>query len=244
MTELTPAQIKKDHIRKVLGYITENKSVSRLNLSNVTSLSLMTIGKITDRLLNKGLIVYECAITDSAGRRANYAVINENAYIAVFDVTGDDVAFTLYSAALTHVHTLNAKKDDIFGEVMLYLLENNIAKSVLGAAVIANGEDAAFESKVKSELHFDTVTYTDALLLGATGLIVSEGEGKVLYAKGEHGVFINSPDSSAVTGKLTSESAPHVAEFLGAKLTFAGEDEAKFTRLGAAYRLRDEYACK
>ena len=58
MEEHSLENIRHDSIRKIFGCITAAEQVSRLEISNDTGLSLMTVGKITDMLAEKGVIVY------------------------------------------------------------------------------------------------------------------------------------------------------------------------------------------
>ena len=51
--------IKKDNTRLVLEAIARSGSITKLDISEQTALSLMTVGKITSTLVETGIIVHE-----------------------------------------------------------------------------------------------------------------------------------------------------------------------------------------
>ena len=79
--------IKKDNTRLVLEAIARSSSITKLEISEETSLSLMTVGKITSSLVEKGLIVHEKNISQKAGRRAEVYKVRHDWLIPMFEIS-------------------------------------------------------------------------------------------------------------------------------------------------------------
>lgn len=79
--------IKKDNTRLVLEAIARKSSTTKLEISEETGLSLMTVGKIVSILVNTGIVVHEKNISQKAGRRAEVYRVRHDWLIPMFEIS-------------------------------------------------------------------------------------------------------------------------------------------------------------
>ncbi len=88
MDNTTPLySIKKDNTRLVLEAIARTSSTTKLEISEETGLSLMTVGKIVSILTTAGIVVHEKKISQKAGRRAEVYRVRHDWLIPMFEVS-------------------------------------------------------------------------------------------------------------------------------------------------------------
>ena len=83
------SDIKKDNTRKVLDAIARKKYISKLEISEITGLSLMTVGKIVNSLGACGIITRSKNTSQKAGRHAELLRIRHDWLIPVFEIASD-----------------------------------------------------------------------------------------------------------------------------------------------------------
>lgn len=240
MDEITSAAVKAGHIKEVYGIIADKGRVSRLEISDDTGLSLMTVGKITDRLLEKKVITYQSSAARGAGRRASVATVRQDVYFGVIDVTREDAFFDVYRCDGELLCSIGGNKDDILEKAVMLFVEKELVGKILCAAVIFEDESENFAKRVKNVLGIDTVSYRDTAYLAALGYLMKNKVESVLYIKGKSGVYLSSSDAFPLCGDITDGDA--VAAFFGTKPVYA--DESDFARRGALYLCVREYITK
>lgn len=87
MAKLSLKSIKRENMRTVLEAIARKKHITKLELSEETGLSLMTVGKIVNALGASGIILHAKYITHKAGRRAEVFRIRHDWLIPVFEIS-------------------------------------------------------------------------------------------------------------------------------------------------------------
>lgn len=87
MAKLSLKSIKRENMRMVLETIARKKHITKLEISEETGLSLMTVGKIVNALGASGIILHAKYITHKAGRRAEVFRIRHDWLIPVFDIS-------------------------------------------------------------------------------------------------------------------------------------------------------------
>lgn len=86
MPILALSDIKKENTRKVLDAIARKIHISKLEISEETGLSLMTVGKIVNSLGSCGLITRSKDLSPKAGRHAELFRIRHDWLIPVFEI--------------------------------------------------------------------------------------------------------------------------------------------------------------
>lgn len=79
-------QIKNENFGLIFDLICDGKEYSRAEISEMTGISLMTVGKVTDSLLRSGIINEHKQQKDSAGRKSAIYSINQDRGILVYDL--------------------------------------------------------------------------------------------------------------------------------------------------------------
>lgn len=87
MARLTIKSVKRENVHAVLEAIARKKHITKLELSEETGLSLMTVGKIVNMLGASGIIMHAKYITHKAGRRAEVFRIRHDWLIPVFEIS-------------------------------------------------------------------------------------------------------------------------------------------------------------
>lgn len=239
MEENSLALIKKDSIRKIFGCITEKADISRLEISEKTGLSLMTVGKIADALSDKKIIVSEKTTAKNVGRKAKNISLAPGAYFAVLDSLDDALTFSVYSSALEPVASVSELPDSFFPAIKLFLMESGLAGKILAIGALSD----ALARTSESELGIKSTAFCDEDLLAYTGMRLESPGRRILYIKNGTGYFADSLFAPPICGKINADSAGSVAEFLGADTVCVhkAKECTRYTRLGTAFLLRDRY---
>lgn len=87
MKNISLQSIKWDSVRSIFNIIAEKDAVSRAEISEKTALSLVTVGKVADALLDMNIICQAKEIKNCAGRRAGLLSVNENNFSVILDLT-------------------------------------------------------------------------------------------------------------------------------------------------------------
>lgn len=85
--------VKNESIKKIFNAVASKSLISRLEIAKATDLSLMTVGKVIDSLLNLEILTQELELKGNVGRRAGLLSLNTIHYAIVIDLT--ERAFTL-----------------------------------------------------------------------------------------------------------------------------------------------------
>lgn len=87
MAKLSLKAMKREHARMVLEAIARKKHITKLEISEETGLSLMTVGKIVNMLGASGIILHGKNVLQKAGRRAEVFRIRKDWLIPVFEIS-------------------------------------------------------------------------------------------------------------------------------------------------------------
>lgn len=87
MARISLKTIKQENARAVLESIARKKHITKLEISEETGLSLMTVGKIVSTLGAGGIIVHGKNIAQKAGRRAEVLRIRHDWLIPMFEIS-------------------------------------------------------------------------------------------------------------------------------------------------------------
>ncbi|MGN1409969.1 MAG: hypothetical protein ACI4XJ_07310, partial [Eubacteriales bacterium] len=90
MKNISLKSIKYESIKAIYTSIADSEKISRAEISEKTGLSLVTIGKIADALLDLDVICQAKEIRPQAGRRAGLLSVNEKKFALILDLTSYD----------------------------------------------------------------------------------------------------------------------------------------------------------
>ena len=104
-------KIKFSSIRSIFNFIASSKNVSRAAISDKTHLSVVTVGKIADALINMDIIVQSKGPSQIVGRRAGILNVNKSRYILIFDLTAYKFRAALLDLSLSQKDSFEWKYD-------------------------------------------------------------------------------------------------------------------------------------
>ncbi|MCR4906965.1 MAG: winged helix-turn-helix transcriptional regulator, partial [Clostridiales bacterium] len=87
MTNISLKSIKYESIKAIINSISETDRISRAEISEKTDLSLVTVGKIADALLERNVVTQIKEIRSQAGRRAGLLSVNPERFALILDFT-------------------------------------------------------------------------------------------------------------------------------------------------------------
>lgn len=129
MNNISLKSIKYESIKAIFASIADTEKISRADISEQTGLSLVTVGKIADALLELGVISQVKEIKPQAGRRAGILSVNPEKFALVIDITSYDFRFAVLDLRLNLLEkSLYQYNHDIS-------YEENLALSIGEAAV-------------------------------------------------------------------------------------------------------------
>lgn len=147
MTDLR--NIKNENLRSVLDSVVKNGKISRAGISEKTGLSLVTVGKISDALLERELIYQIKEAKKGAGRRAGVLCINEKKFVLIFDLTSYDFFGAAYDLGFKEKERFSFTYDksvvfeknlkEFINSVFLYISEND-PLDCIGIGVLISGK--------------------------------------------------------------------------------------------------------
>jgi len=115
MKKLSQQAIKIDGIRRIFDFIAHQDSVSRSSIADHTGLSLMTVGKAADVLLEQELILQMKSPQNHAGRRTGFLKTNENKYIVIINLAVSPYAVSVYNLRLQLINHYLCPSFPLFG---------------------------------------------------------------------------------------------------------------------------------
>ncbi len=101
MNNISLKSIKYESIRAIFTSIADSDKTSRAEISEKTDLSLVTVGKIADALLDLGVISQIKEIKSQAGRRAGILSVNKDKFALILDITSYDFRFVVLDLQLS-----------------------------------------------------------------------------------------------------------------------------------------------
>ena len=101
MNNISLRSIKYESIKAIFTSIADSEKISRAEISEKTGLSLVTIGKIADALLDLDIISQVKEVRPQAGRRAGMLSVNENKFALILDFTSYEFRYAVLDLRLS-----------------------------------------------------------------------------------------------------------------------------------------------
>ena len=93
MSTVSLHSIKRENTRAILEAVARKKHITKLEISEATGLSLMTVGKIISVLGANGIILHSKNVRQKAGRRAEVYTIRHDWLIPMFEISSRTFKF-------------------------------------------------------------------------------------------------------------------------------------------------------
>ncbi len=90
MKNISLQSIKWESVRSIFTMLAERPAVSRAELSEETGLSLVTVGKVADALLDMNIVRQVKETKPHAGRRAGILSLNDGCYSVILNLSSSD----------------------------------------------------------------------------------------------------------------------------------------------------------
>lgn len=127
MERINLSSIKKESVRAIFQAITGGDRISRADIAEQTGLSLMTVGKVVDALLERNVIVQSKENKNMAGRKAGLVSLNTEKFLMVIDLTSRNFVMAVMDIALNIVDRVNYEyNSDFYFEENLYIFIKNV----------------------------------------------------------------------------------------------------------------------
>lgn len=149
MGNINLKSIKKESINAVFSVIAAGHDISRADISHATGLSLMTVGKVTDTLLEKNIIVQAKETKHEVGRRAGLVNLNADNKMAIFDLSTYNFKMSIFNVFIKFEkqieHEYNSAQSyetnlyDFLKKSEEYIKSNINPAEFIGAAVSVPG---------------------------------------------------------------------------------------------------------
>jgi len=146
----TQQNIRNDNVRLVFEEIVSAGRISRAALSEKTGISLVTVGKIADRLLEKKAIAESVEAKASAGRRAGILTRNAELYAVLIEVRDTGIGAFAYDLGRKCLGKFEREYDTqmnfadnlavLLGEAIPALLENRHPENCIGVGLLCDAD--------------------------------------------------------------------------------------------------------
>ena len=128
MDNISLKSIKWESIKAIFHSIASAEQISRAEISKQTGLSLMTVGKVADALLDMNIIVQAKETKSSAGRRAGLLSLSPENYAVILDLTSRNFIMTIINMRLNIVEKYHYSYiDDYYFEENLTLFLKEVS---------------------------------------------------------------------------------------------------------------------
>ena len=118
MNNITLKSIKCESIKSIFASIADAEKISRADISAKTELSLVTVGKVADALLDMNIVCQVKEVKPQAGRRAGLLGVNPDKFAVILDITSYDFRVAVLDLRLHMVekYVFNNKHDISYEE--------------------------------------------------------------------------------------------------------------------------------
>lgn len=126
MENISLRSIKRESIKAIFNSIAGADKISRSDISAQTGLSLMTVGKVVDALLNLNMVRQSKEVKAVAGRKAGLININSDNFCVILDLTSKDFVMIVIDIHLSVVDKMKyVYNSDFYYEENLYIFLKN-----------------------------------------------------------------------------------------------------------------------
>lgn len=168
MENINLRSIKRESIKAIFNSIAGAEKISRAEISTQTGLSLMTVGKVVDALLNLNIVCQSKEVKAVAGRKAGLININQSHFCVILDLTSRNFVMMVIDIHLGIVDKMKyTYNNDFYYEENLYIFLKNVniylsrrmeMKHCIGVGVSLPGpyvpeKDALLSSRIPELLH-------------------------------------------------------------------------------------------
>ncbi|MBE6658385.1 MAG: ROK family protein [Ruminococcaceae bacterium] len=262
MERINLSSIKKESVRAIFNAITGKDQISRAEIAEITGLSLMTVGKVADALLERRVIIQSKEIKNVAGRRAGLVSLNTDKFFMIIDLTSRNMSMTVMNIALNIVDKIVYEyNSDFYYEENLYIFMKNVKIYVLrnldmaeaaGIGVVLPGTYVPdTDTVVSSRVPELAKTHVRAIIEDVLRYPVGMLEKDVLTAAASNLADLEKEDVSSVAyvciGETISGALISGGEILQGREAYAGdigrmptEDHGTLQALFDARGLREE----
>lgn len=127
MEKTSLMSIKRESVKAIFKSVAEGNNISRSEISAKTGLSLMTVGKVIDALLELGVVCQEKEKKNVAGRKAGLINLKNDSFMLVLDLTSAEFAMSVIDIKLgvvdKMIYSYNA---DFYFEENLFIFLKNV----------------------------------------------------------------------------------------------------------------------
>lgn len=118
MNNITLKSIKCESIKSIFASIADADKISRAEISAKTDLSLVTVGKVADALLDMNIVCQVKEIKPQAGRRAGLLGVNPDKFAVILDITSYDFRVSVLDLRLHQIekYVYNGRHDFTYEE--------------------------------------------------------------------------------------------------------------------------------
>lgn len=123
--------IKWESVKSIFNAIAGAEQISRARISDITGLSLVTVGKVADALLDMDIITQEKQVKVTAGRRAGLLNINKDKFVLNLDFSSRVFRFSVINLKLELLEkTRHTYDNDRFYEENLHSFLSETAQHI------------------------------------------------------------------------------------------------------------------
>lgn len=179
--------IKIDNVRSVFSSVTKNKTISRLDISEKTGLSRVTVGKIADALIMANILSEEKKINNCAGRRAGMLSLNSDMVAVIASIDRDGAKILICDLSLGTRESFSSSNDDnelvnIVADASMSVLDKYGADNCIGVSIIVSPglDEKHFSELFSSFFPGMIVTVNSPVSLSARYFSAGMGEDEML----------------------------------------------------------------
>ncbi|MBQ4137556.1 MAG: winged helix-turn-helix domain-containing protein [Clostridia bacterium] len=263
-------KIRRESIKKIFSCIPADGNISRLEISEKTGLSLMTVGKITDYFLEKGVVKYAKSEDGGVGRKAKHISLSDEKNMIVLVPSKEKLGVVIVSFTLEKTGELELVPDkndavgSIMGELMPFIFEHGLVGGLVGVCAIYDKiDDIDYYQKLADDLVIALSLKVSEVCKSELAKIsaVKKEQSTLYISKSEDGASVSFYGTEPMLGRISAKDKETletklsaITEFLSAQEIYSElELEKEFASyvskekayeleyIGAAMLLREKY---
>ncbi len=160
MEKTSLMSIKRESVKAIFKAVAEGDNISRSEISAKTGLSLMTVGKVIDALLELGVVCQVKEKKSAAGRKAGLINLQNDTFMLIIDLTSTDFSMSIVDIKLgvidKMIYSYNTNfyfEENLFiflKNVKIYLGRRFDMEKLIGTGITLPGRYDAENDKVIS----------------------------------------------------------------------------------------------
>ncbi|MBO7148748.1 MAG: winged helix-turn-helix domain-containing protein [Clostridia bacterium] len=226
-------RIRQESIKRIFSCIPEDRHISRLEISEKTGLSLMTVGKITDALLEKGTVTYAKSEGGGVGRKAKHISLSDEKKLIVLALHKEKIKLVILSLTLEKLGELeftfekNGAAGAVMEALMPFVFENNLVGRLVGVcSVYSEDADREFCQRLSDDIAASLSLKVSEVCKSELAKLSAVKEASALYvSKAGCGALVAYKGSEPVLGAVCAKDKQELEIKLGAIIEFLSADE-------------------